>query len=266
MTTSIGSKILQKASGELRKLGQLGRQDLAIVDFQGIDDGKRVGRVLLTYAHNMETPCARDVQTFFLENFGNSVQANLATLRVHPDDFALSVVANVLVQVRPITDATDLTRVNPLVYLDANTHEVWDVVSDDLNRKHLIRRSDENLSEVIEARKVRQMRSAPKLAELKEGAVACQVGDHITFYDNGVIAHGEVTQCQGHTVTVKTVSGVTTVDRLAVFQVTQKSPEAMSNEKDVLRQYFEKAYGDPDFAAKLTNETAPEAAGGKTGY
>jgi len=263
---SIGERILQKTAQKMHAAGQLGRQDMAIVDFTPIDDGKRFGHVLIEYDRESEAPDPSAIQAFFTQHFGNMVKPNLTTIRLYPDEAAVSLVCGTLSEVRPISDAADkeqMTMVNALAYADNATNTIWDVTQDESGRKYMVRHSEDNLTDIVEQRKRKLSRSGPKLASMGIGKIACAQGDHVKFYDNGVIAYGEVTSVSGNKVTVRAAGGAVTVDRGAILVVTQKSQGAMSDEKAELKDYFSQAYGDPGFAGELTKTTVKEENGGK---
>jgi len=260
----IGEKILQRCNDEFRKLGHTSRSDLSIIDFQAIDDGRQSGRVLLRHAFDMEPPTAHEVEAFFRASFGNEVQPRLESMATHSEEKCVSLVASLLVRTRPITDADtdDMVRMTPTRYMDANSKNVWDVTEDEAGRKHLILTSESNLSEIVEARRNYRLRSMPKLSQIKSAAVAVSKGDHVMFFDNGIIAHGEVTSV-GKLVSIDAATGSVSVDPQAILKITQKSPEEIASEKDYLENYFAKAYGDPEFAQELTRTTVSEETGGK---
>lgn len=262
---SIHDRILKKAAGRFTAMGMARRADLALIDHAPLGDGKRSVHVLLAHSPELGPPTGLEVQDFFVATFGERVRANLSTLRTHAEESAVSVVAAIPPAVQPIEFANTLTRVNPLQYIDADTNEIWDVVNNEEGRKYMLRHSDENLSDIVEQRKASVKRWMPKLATLKVSFVACDKGDHVQFYDNGILAQGEVKSC-GERVTISTTGGgTTTVGREAVLKIVQKAPQAMSDEKNELRDYFEKAYGDKSFADELTRTTVQEQSGGKTG-
>jgi len=264
--STIGERILEKSASKLRAAGQLGRRDMTIIDFIPIEDGKRLGHVLIAYDRECEAPDPRAIEAFFLDQFGNGVKPNLTTLRVHPDDAAVSLICGTLQEVRPISDAADsekMTRINALAYQDNSTHTIWDVRNDESGRKYMTRSSADNLTEIIEQRKQKLSRSGPKLAEIGIGKIACAKGDHVKFYDAGIVAYGEVSNVSGDKVTVSTAGGSTTVARGAILVVTQKAPSEIADEKAALKDYFSQAFGDPGYAAELTNTTVKEEAGGK---
>jgi len=262
---SISDKILKKANDRFKQLGHTARSDLSIIDFSPVDDGKHSGRILMSHARDMSAPSAYEVEQFIAANFGNEVKPRLESMAIHEKEHCVSLVVATLTRTRPINDGdTDqMVRMHPMQYMDANTKELWNVTSDEAGRKHLVCLSEVDLSEVIEARRNYRMRGAPKLASLKTAAVAVSKGDHVMFYDNGIVAHGEVTSV-GNLVTIKAVTGTVKVDPQAVLKVTQKSPSDIADTKNVLRDYFSKAYGDSDYASKLTQTTSAEEAGGKS--
>lgn len=265
-----GAKILKRASNSLGNSGYASRSDLKIADFVGIGDGKSTGQVLLAYDRNLSKPSGREIEEFFRANFGNLVVANLSTLshvEAHP---LCHLVANIQVQTRPVSDANDMTRMTPTTYIDKVSQSLWEVTSAEDGMKFLVRHVEDNLADVVASRAARVQRSLPKIAELtamnKLGAPDVDVGDRVQFYDSGIITYGKVTSLKGERVTISCPTGKCTVDIRAVFKVVDKAQSAITDEKNLLDNYFEKAYGDPGFAKELTDTTSTEQGGGRTGY
>ncbi len=257
---SIADKLLSKMATQIRTAGYAGRQDLAITDYQGIEDGRRVGQVVISHNPTLKPPTGRDIEEFVLATFGNGVLANLDTVKIHTDLHAVSVVMATQVSTRPITDADSpsMVRLNPLSYVDANTHEVWDVSADDAGRRFMIRQSSDNLADIIEARRVRS-RTAPKLAQAKVAAgIDMGVGDRVSFYDNGLVAYGKIQDLDGATVGIEAAAGVVRVDKQAILKVIAKGEAQVADSKKGLQKYFSEAFGDAAYAAELTEETTKD--------
>lgn len=253
---SIGNKLLARMAAKIKTAGLTCRQDLAVTDYQGIEGGRRVGQVVLSYNQMLKPPSGKEIEEFFMNNFGNAVQANLDTVKIHKDIGAVSVVATTQLATRPITDADgpSMTRLTPLSYVDANTSELWDVTSDEAGRRFMIRQSSDNLADIIEARRLRS-RTAPKLASAKIAGLDMGVGDRVSFYDNGIVAYGEVSDLDGATVGIKAATGPVRVSKEAILKVIAKGEAGVADGKRDMKKYFEEAFGDAAYAAELTEET-----------
>lgn len=256
---SISDKLLSKMASQIKTAGYACRQDLAITDYQGLADGRRVGTVVVSHNPTLKPPSGRELEAFFTSTFGNGVLANLDTVKIHSDLNAVSVVVATQVATRPLADADgpSMTRLTPLSYVDANTAEVWDVTSDDSGQRFMVRQSSDNLADIIEARRLRS-RTAPKLAQVKIAGLDMGVGDRVSFYDNGLVAYGKIQDLDGATVGIEAATGVVRVDKQAVLKVIAKGEAQVADSKKDLRKYFEEAFGDAGFAAELTEETTKD--------
>lgn len=261
--------ISSRINARLASLDAKTRSDIAILDFEGINGGKDSGQVLLSYNKSAGALTTAQVEEFFLATYGNKVKPSLASIKIHHEGnyTCASLVCNLLRNTRPISDATEMTRLNPHTYIEASTDSVWDVVSDQDGRRFMIKQSDDNLGDLIEMKRERAMRSAPKLANMKEALCHCEIGDTVKFYDNGIIGFGQIVQESNgdKIVTIKTSTGTCKVDYRAIIDIIQRAPRTISEEKDILQDYFSRAYGDSDFAKELTRTLVIEENGGKTG-
>lgn len=256
---SIASKLLQKMTVANKAAGLTARPDLSITDFHPIEDGRRAGYVVIAHDPHLATPTAAEIEQFFVQTFGESVQAQPHTLQVHEDVHAVSVAANLQVVTRAIQDADQgMVRINPLKYVDASTQQVWNVESDEAGRKYMVRESAESLAEVIELRRTRSrsLTREARVASSKLAQLAVDVGDRVSFYDNGILAYGEVKDFDAGMVGIEAGTGKVTVAKSAIVKVIAKGDKQVSDEKSELRKYFSEAFGDAGYAAELTNELA----------
>lgn len=252
---SMHQKLLAKMATAVKALGHTCRADLAVTDFRGIDGGRYAGHVTLQYDRDLGAPTARDVQAFFSDNFGNQVQPQTQTLRVYEDEGVAQVAANSVVVTRPIADADQdhMVRVTPVKYVDATTQEVWNVHNDESGRKYMVRESSESLDDLVEARRNRE-RSAPKVAATKMALLQLDKGDRVSFYDNGILAYGEIDDVDAVSVGITASTGKVRVSKSAVVKILAKGESQIADEKDELRRYFSEAFGDPSYAAELTEK------------
>lgn len=252
---SMHQKLLAKMAVAVKSLGHTCRGDLAVTDFQGIDGGRYAGHVTIQYDRDLGAPTARDIQAFFSDNFGNQVQPQPQTLCIYEDEGVAQVAANSTVVTRPITDADQdhMVRITPVKYVDATTQEVWDVHSDESGRKYMVRESSESLDELVEARRLRD-RSAPKIASTRRAMLNLDKGDRVSFYDNGILAYGEISDIDAVSVGITAATGNVRVSKSAVVKIISKGESQIADEKDELRRYFSEAFGDPSYAAELTEK------------
>jgi len=260
---SIGDRLLEKAANRLHVAGVMHRSDLSIIDAQPID--KHACMVLVAYDRGSNVPTGKDLELYFQAMFGDKVYPKLESARHHQGEAVITLLASAPAVTRPIEDAgtEGMVMMHALAYMDTVTNQVWDVGQDEANRKFLVRRSGEDINTLVEARKRRTRHSAPKLASLLTTAMVDVVaGDRVRFYDHGLIAYGQVKTVNASKATISTSSGEVTIDRAAIFNVVTKSQEFISEERNALQQYFEKAFGDANFSQQLTNTTVKDKAKG----
>lgn len=257
---SIASKLLQKMTVANKAAGYTARPDLQITEFHPIEDGKRAGYVVIAHDPHLSTPSAADIEQFFVQTFGESVQCQPHTMQIHQDVSAVSVAANLQTVTRAIQDADHgaMVRVTPLKYVDAATQQVWNVEADEAGRRFMVRESAESLADVIELRRTRSRGLAreARVASSKLAQLAVDVGDRVSFYDNGILAYGEVKDFDAGMVGIEAGTGKVTVSKEAIVKVLAKGEKQVSDEKSELRRYFSEAFGDAGYAAELTNELA----------
>lgn len=90
------------------------------------------------------------------------------------------------------------------------------------------------------------------------------VGDKIRFYDGTMPMIGTISSISGDTVSV----GGKSVPKESVFNVVERSSTAVGDDKSIMNDYFTRAYGNSDFANKLTKDMNSETGtmGTDTGF
>lgn len=247
---SISGKILDRMIEKARQAG-VNRSDLFVADMEPINDTQC--RLLIGYAEGLDTPATAAVEEFISNAFANKLVAQTSSLLQHDSDRAVSLVVSLQRPTRSLADASEMTRISTNMYIEPNTKNMWQVV-DNGNLKFLARQTDENIGEIINARKSgRTSRKDAKFATLKTAMAPVNVGDHVKFLAaNSVVLLGEVTHVSGERVSIKANGGSHTVDRGAIFGIIERSKGSVADDKKKMQDYFAKAFGSPELARKMT--------------
>lgn len=258
MSSSKADRILQKLSERSTAAGLPSRSDLYVADVQAIDNTKC--RVLVGYHKGNKVPSIAQLEQFFNHTFGNKVVAQTSSATSHPENAAISILATLNSPTRPLADINDMIRVSSNSYMDENTQHIWQVV-DTGQVKYLSRQSNENIADIVEARKARTHKDA-RFSGIKTAAPLAMSGDQVKFMSpQNVILMGEITSISEAKATISANGSSYTVDRQAIIQVVDRSSKSVQSSQNVLEDYFTKAYGDADFAKQLTDKQSVEMHG-----
>ena len=265
MRDSINSKLLNRLGEKVAEQNLPPRSDMQIVDMREIDPLKC--NVLIAFERHVGSPpTMSQLERFVANTFSNRVLAQTETAAFHEADNAISVCLTMNCDTRPVTDATVMRRMAGNGYFDETTGHLWQVVDNGV-QKHLIRRTDENIADIVQARVERASRKCATFSRIRQAAPMLTVGDRVRFYDGSLPVVGKISSINGDDVTISANGKSTSVPRESVFNVIERSETAVSQDKNTLTDYFARAFGDSDFASKLTRKmNRQETTGDDTGW
>lgn len=247
---SVYGKLLDRLGEKVTEQNLPPRSDMQIVDIREIDALKC--NVLVAFERHVgETPTLSQLERFVAATFHNKVVAQTQTAKVHEADCAISVCLTMNTDTRPVTDATVMRRIAGNGYFDDSTGHIWQVV-DNGTQKHLIRRTDENIADIVQARIERASRKHATFARVRQAAPLLADGDTVRFYDGTMPLVGKITSLRDSDVTVSANGKSFSVPRESVFNVVERSTSAVSSDKSLMEDYWARAVGNPDFARQLT--------------
>ncbi len=249
-TLGIHGKLLDRLGEKVAEQNLPPRSDMQIVDMRPIDPLKC--NVLIAFERHVGTPpTLSQLERFVSATFHNKVVAQTQTAQLHEADSAISVCLTMNVDTRPVTDATVMRRVAGNGYFDEATGHIWQVVDNGV-QKHLIRRTDENIADIVQARMERASRKHATFSRVRQAAPMLTDGDTVRFYDGTMPMVGKITSLRETEVTVSANGKSYTVPKESVFNVVERSTSAVGDDKSLLEDYWARAVGNPDFARKLT--------------
>lgn len=243
---------LQKKIGE--SVGH--RIDLAHADLRKIDN--ETAHFMLAYDNNV--PTTDDISEFFVRQYNAKIIPELATARVYPEHNVVTVVASILNVTRDYADRSKMTPViAECTYLDSSMGEIWEV-KESGNDKVLARRVKDDIKAIVQARRnlmidpnsERTFASVDVSSSLMSISMI-EEGDVVKAYVQGKLHEDCVVDKVG-----ENDVQVTTADMLslslpknAVIEVKKKAKADRKQQKHV-QDYFADAYGDKQYAKKLT--------------
>jgi len=256
------ARILDKFATKLQTGGISHRSDMQITDYIPIDNRKC--KVAITYDNGCGIPTIDQIDKFIEATYNGKIHAQTNSVQLHEADKACSLLCTLHANSRPLSDASAMNRMAQGSYLDDNTGTVWNVV-DDGSSKYLVRQADENIADIIETRKARGSRFDAKLAVLKTAAPIVNVGDQVKFMStDNLVQLGEVLKINENSAVIKANGVDNKIDTHSIIQVVERAPKNLQNEKNLLEDYFAKAYGSEEFARDLTKEISTEKGLGST--
>ena len=260
------ASITRRGGNRLASLGGI----FDICDFRTTD--VRTGSLLLSSVATLGVPAREDVARWVRNKFGNRVYANVGGIvtyeRVpgHPQYVVLEVPVTMShAGTKPAEMVASMTRVAPHRYTDGDG-QIWHLEETGDGQKFLaLVDNDDSLNRLLEA-SVRRTNS-PRLrfqdVPREAGALTAKQGDKISFATEGgtKIMHGTISESHGDKVTVKVSGGGKhTIERNRILSV-EPSASSQKADKEFVRDYFEKAYGDPDYAKQMVANVTEQALG-----
>jgi hypothetical protein len=256
----MSNKILERFAAKTAKAGLASRGDMYVTDVQRIDNSKC--RVLVGYSKLAGgVPTIPQLEQYFQQTFGNKVIAQTSSAQSHEAEAAISLLVTLNTPSRPLSDMNDMIRVSATSFMDENTKHLWQVVDTGSN-KYLTREAEENVAEIVEARRSRTSKKEARFVNLKTAAPMAMAGDTVKFMSpQNVVLMGEISTISDAKATIKANGGSFSVDRQAIIQVVERASKSVQSNKNILEDYFTKAYGDPAFAKQLTDKQSQDLHG-----
>jgi hypothetical protein len=171
-------------------------------------------------------------------------------------------------------DYADYKKMTPVitgaVYLDVPLQETWEV-KDREGSKVLVRKVKDDIMSMVQARKSAMMDStsdrhktfanlAVTASNLLRYLAIIEKGDVVKVYHEGMILEdAKVTNVSENEVKVKKGDKMYTVPRQAVIEVTERvkgenKPLTAGDDHEKVVEYFEQAYGDPEYSHLMTGK------------
>jgi len=231
------------------------RVDLVQADLRKID--KETAHFMLAYESSV--PTTDEIAEFFVRQYNTKIIPELATARVCPEHNVVTVVASVLNLTRDYADREKMTPViAECTYLDSAMGEIWEV-KDSGDNKVLSRNVKDDIKAIVQAR--RNLMIDPKTNKTFASVDVSSSLMNISMIEEGDIVKAYVKGKLHEDCLVEKVGEndvqVTTADMLslslpkqAVIEVKKKKGGNV-NQREV-QKYFADAYGDKQFAKKLT--------------
>jgi len=259
---AIMNKIMDRVSAKLQTAGLSYRSDMQITDTLPIDSRKC--KIALTYDTLCGVPTVAQVEKFIEATFNGKLHAQSASVQLHEAQSACSLLCTLHTSSRPLTDASSMVRMAQGTYLDEGSNTVWNVVEDN-DTKYLVRQAEENINDIIETRKVRTSRFDAKFDGLKTAAPLACVGDQVKFMSaDNLTQLGEVLKINDNTAVIKANGIDNKIDRHSIIEIVERAASNLQDEKNLLEDFFAKAYGSEEFAKELTNKISTESGLGST--
>lgn len=228
------------------------RADIYIADYRLLSNTSAY--ILFGYDNQFGVPSVEDIQTAVVRDFEGRITPALSTAEAHPDYGAVKVIADMVLPTRPYNDSNQMVAVANTVFIDQEMGQTWDLVEGADGIKYLQRKTEDDIGEILKARKQRMMSTASvrglEFGEAINAGVEAAVGDHVRFYADSAIHSGEVFNVGLNKVAVKTDAGNYEIAPEAVLDRIYIAAEAEELDKKKLREYYAKIYG-PEYADKL---------------
>lgn len=236
------------------KLGYRG--DLYLADYQTIN--ANVAKVILGFSSHLGNPSGDDVRSFFIKQFEGRVMPKMDTAKIHSAEGAVSVVAENHRVTRKFDDIKTLIPIVANVrYMDNVMNETWEVKKGADGQKYLARICADNISEILKERRNRMQVQSTNLSIasiLSSGHNMLEVGAIIKAMVDNQVVTAEVTQMNAGDIRIKADSGAYNITKEAVLEVLQASPKSAENDNHKLDAYFNRMFGNKDYADKLVSE------------
>lgn len=235
------------------------RGDITIADFQGLKDGKSA-HMLLEFNPQLGRPSGNDVESYFHKIFEGRIQPVMSSCAIKPK--AISIIAQINQPTRPVEDGANKEKMTPviagLMYLDNKLQDFWEVKDED-GKKILAKTVEENISQIIAARRSRMFTttsSTVSLASVADSRTLFGKGDTILAFSRGEAKPFEITEVVQGGFKGK-FEGADKEVVIAAEQAVDLQKIALDkapNEAAALKKYYEEAYGDKKYGSQLVDE------------
>jgi hypothetical protein len=203
------------------------------------------------------------VEAFVHRHFGGALRVQGETHRMHEHSAAVSLIASMWSERRAYADRRDMIQVGPIQFVErrADGHPkrdaVWEVTRDAEGQPYMKRRTAEDIEAIINERKRRLVgdnRGLCFASVRTAGTLQVGLGDMVRFYADDQTLVGQVIGEQGGgNWEIQTATGKYRVSRQAVFGLVSRADKNGEVDKNRLKDYFSRAYGDDDYADDLVN-------------
>jgi hypothetical protein len=232
------------------------RVDIHLADVRKIN--KTTAHFMLAFAE--ATPSSEDLSEYFVRQYNAKITPFISTAKIYPNQKVITVIAQILNVTRDYQDI-EKSKMKPVItgatYLDVPLQEVWEVKERN-GTKVLVRKVKDDIMAVVNARRNAMMDSHSRttFASLSSASLInylgmIEKGDRIRILLDSKVVDAEVLAASEGQIKVKHAGGTETVAREAVVEIVSKDPAKEEKNKERLESYFEKAYGNPEFATKL---------------
>lgn len=252
----IGNRIADKYQ---RKIGKtlVSRHDLAFTDHEIVDKASGTARLLIAFSPLRGEPTAEEVEKFIWAEFEQQVMPKMDTARIYDRDHVIEVLVERMTATMPITEAKNrkmAVLIPGKTYVDSQK-AIWEVRAAEDGTKYLVRKSDDNLDEILEERRryTNASRSA-RFAKLHTaGYATAQVGDTVEFYSGTKLLQGKILSL-GKDNSAQISAGGTSfkVSRHAITRVVQHAESYLAERKRMQLDFYQKFLG-PELADKIVN-------------
>ena len=230
------------------------RGDLYIADHKTIN--AEAAKMLLGYENDIGNITSDDVARFIYSSFGGKLVPVMGTARVH-NEGAISLFVRKAGERRAYREIESMTKIGSTRAI-CKLGEVWDVREGTDGEKYLSRLVKDDIEELLRERRARmQIKSAHvRFDTLRTaGIVELWAGDRVRVYQDSMLHKGEVVSVKPDTVAIRAESGILLeIPREAVMDVIDRGEAYEAHMKEYSQSYFERAFGDREYARRLTQD------------
>lgn len=236
------------------------RGDLHIEDSSKID-GDSV-YAMIRYSPDFGVPSTEDLVAFVGAEFGGSIRPVLeSAVRTQKDDTVLMILSRNMLT-RPFEEAQEMVPVTAgAVYMDRALRDTWSVEHGSDGTPFLKRICDDDIGQIVADRRRRMTTAGQKRMSISAALNNCvphaNEGDVVRVFWNGMPVSGCLVMAVGaNDLTLQVPNcGQVAVAKSSVMKIEETSPKKLKEMKKQLEEYYKKAYGNPEYAEELTDET-----------
>jgi len=243
MQHNMGKKIVENAAKRLAPRGGTdhNRPDLYLADYQRISTDTY--RVLVGWASGLERPALPALENFVTTKFPQ-VALNHTTLKWHAAERVAEVVVGWIMPTRRLQDSKNMAKVGPCRFLEAGSNFVWEVREGEDGEKHLVRKTEDDLGELLKQRaKASANRTTPSFGRMANaGAPDVVKGDTVMYLSDGVVRQGKVQAVRQNEVVIRYGRKVEAVQTTNVTEVVTKDPATVQDYRERVRKYWSQIF------------------------
>jgi hypothetical protein len=233
------------------------RLDLTLVDHELVNKEGSAAKILIAFDGLLGRPSKDDIHRFVWASFDQKLMPIMDSARIHEGHAAIEMVVEAMRQHQAMEASKAMAPIVPGKKFVDTKSVVWETRAAEDGTKYLVRKSDENIDEILSERRKYVNAGATHVSFRKlqksAGYANAQEGDTVEFYQGTTPMQGKLVSIgKDQICTISTGKVTVKIPRQAILRVIQHSSSYTNNKMKDLKNFYTQYLG-PELAQKLTD-------------